>query len=116
MSSRHLLGFTDYQYNDRPETAFWTDKTRTRVRLAQCDWAERGVWWRATYTKSGLLAAPERSKFKDRKGKSTSGLIFQSSYINRENQRCGMVRGLIGMQDEINKRRSKASICSACAR
>ena len=99
---------TDYQYNDRPETAFWTDNTRTRVRLVQCDWAERGVWWRATYTKSGLLAAPERSRFKDRKGKPASGLILQSSYIDRENRRYGMVRGLISLQDEINKRRSKA--------
>ena len=98
----------DYQYNDRPETAFWTDNNRTRIRLVQCDWAERGTWWRATYTKSGLLAAPQRSKFKDRKGKSCSGLLLQSSYINRENQRYGMVRGLISLQDEINKRRSKA--------
>jgi hypothetical protein len=99
---------TDYQYNDRPETAFWTDNNRTRIRLVQCDWSERGTWWRATYTKSGLLAAPQRSKFKDRKGKSTSGLILQSSYVNRENQRYGMVRTLISLQDEINKRRSKA--------
>ena len=99
---------TDYQYNDRPETAFWTDNNRTRIRLVQCDWAERGTWWRATFTKSGLLAAPQRSKFKDRKGKSCSGLLLQSSYINRENQRYGMVRGLISLQDEINKRRSKA--------
>ena len=99
---------TDYQYNDRPETAFWTDNNRRRVRLVQCDWAEKGTWWRATYTKSGLLAKPQRSKFKDRKGKSCSGLLLQSSYINRENQRYGMVRGLISLQDEINKRRSKA--------
>jgi hypothetical protein len=99
---------TDYQYNDRPETAFWTDNNRTRIRLVQCDWSERGTWWRATFTKSGLLAAPQRSKFKDRKGKSCSGLLLQSSYINRENQRYGMVRGLISLQDEINKRRSKA--------
>jgi hypothetical protein len=99
---------TDFYYNDRPETAFWTDNNRRRVRLVQCDWAERGTWWRATYTKSGLLAKPQRSKFKDRKGKSCSGLLLQSSYINRENQRYGMVRGLISLQDEINKRRSKA--------
>ena len=99
---------TDFYYNDRPETAFWTDNNRRRVRLVQCDWAEKGTWWRATYTKSGLLAKPQRSKFKDRKGKSCSGLLLQSSYINRENQRYGMVRGLISLQDEINKRRSKA--------
>ena len=103
-----VLSSTDFYYNDRPETAFWTDNNRTRVRLVQCDWAERGTWWRATYTKSGLLAKPQRSKFKDRKGKSCSGLLLQSSYINRENQRYGMVRGLISLQDEINKRRSKA--------
>jgi hypothetical protein len=99
---------TDFYYHDRPEIAFWTDNNRRRVRLVQCDWAERGTWWRATYTKSGLLAKPQKSKFKDRKGKSCSGLLLQSSYINRENQRYGMVRGLISLQDEINKRRSKA--------
>jgi hypothetical protein len=98
----------DFYYNDRPETAFWTDNNRRRIRLVQCHWDERGTWWQATYTKHGLLAKPQRSRFKDRKGKSTCGLILQSSYINRENQRYGMVRGLISLQDEINKRRSKA--------
>jgi hypothetical protein len=98
----------DFYYNDRPETAFWTDNNRRRVRLVQCHWDERGTWWQATFTKHGMLAKPQRSKFKDRKGKSTCGLILQSSYINRENQRYGMVRGLISLQDEINKRRSKA--------
>jgi hypothetical protein len=98
----------DFYYGDRPETAFWTDNNRRRVRLVQCHWDERGTWWQATFTKHGMLAKPQRSKFKDRKGKSTCGLILQSSYINRENQRYGMVRGLISLQDEINKRRSKA--------
>ena len=99
---------TDFYYNDRPETAFWTDNNRRRVRVVQCHWSLRGTWWQATYTRNGLLANPQQSRFKDRKGKSTSGLILQSSYINRENQRYGMVRGLISLQDEINKRRSKA--------
>jgi hypothetical protein len=98
----------DFHYNDRPETAFWTDNNRRRIRLVQCHWDERGTWWQATYTKHGLLAKPQRSRFKDRKGKSCCGLILQSSYINRDNQRYGMVRGLISLQDEINKRRSKA--------
>jgi hypothetical protein len=98
----------DFHYNDRPETAFWVDNNRRRIRLVQCHWHERGIWWQATFTKHGLLAKPQRSRFKDRKGKSCCGLILQSSYINRENQRYGMVRGLISLQDEINKRRSKA--------
>ena len=68
----------------------------------------RAVWWRATFTKSGMLADPERSKFKDRRGKSACSIRLRSAYIDRENRRYGMVRGLISMQDEINKRRSKA--------
>jgi hypothetical protein len=98
----------DFHYNDRPETAFWTDNNRRRVRLVQCHWLERGVWYQATYTKHGMLAAPQKSKMKDRRGKSACGLLLQSSYINRENGRYGMIRMLISLQDEINKRRSKA--------
>ena len=78
------------------------------MRVVQCHWSEKDTWWQATFTKNGILAAPRRSKFKDRKGKSCCGLLLQSAYINRENQRYGMVRGIIRLQDEINKRRSKA--------
>ena len=98
----------DFYYNDRPETVMWTDNRRRRTRVVQCHWVEKGTWWRATFTKSGMLAKPERSRFKDRRGKSACGIRLRSAYINRENQRYGMVRGLISLQDEINKRRSKA--------
>src|SRR4029077_16073709 len=98
----------DFYYNDRPETVNWTDNRRRRTRVAQCHWSERGTWWQATFTKNGMLAHPQRSPFKDRRGKSCCGLMLQSAYINRDNQRYGMVRGLISLQDEINKRRSKA--------
>ncbi len=98
----------DFYYNDRPETVNWTDNRRRRVRVVQCHWAEKGTWWTATFTKQGMLANPQKSRFKDRHGKSTCALLLQSAFINRENQRYGMVRGLISLQDEINKRRSKA--------
>jgi len=98
----------DFYYNDRPETVNWTDNRRRRVRVVQCHWSERGTWWQATFTKAGLLAVPQRSRFKDRKGKSACSLLLQSAYIDRDNRRYGMVRGLISLQDEINKRRSKA--------
>ena len=106
--SRQRSRSVDFYYNDRPETVNWTDNRRRRVRVVQCHWAEKGTWWRATFTKSGMLADPERSRFKDRRGKSACSIRLRSAYINRENQRYGMVRGLISMQDEINKRRSKA--------
>ena len=43
--------------------------------------------------------------FKDRRGKTACALILQSAYIDQENNRYGMVRDLISLQDEINKRR-----------
>ena len=95
-------------YSDRPEHTTWSDNRRTRVRVVQCHWTSNGTWWQAHYTKSGLLTDPAASPFKDRHGKSCCGIVLQSAYIDRENRRYGMVKGLISLQDEINKRRSKA--------
>ena len=99
-------GFNAYQ--DRPETTTWSDNRRTRVRVVQCHWIRGNTWWQAHYTRSGMLTDPVASPFKDRHGKSACGIVLQSAYIDRENRRYGMVKGLISMQDEINKRRSKA--------
>ena len=55
---------------------------------------------RDLHQERAALAKPQKCKFKDRKGKSASRLILQSSYINRENMRYGMVRGLINLQDK----------------
>ncbi len=98
----------DFYYNDRPENIQWSDNRRRRVRVVQCHWSDKGTWWQATVTKNGIMAKPQKSKFRDRRGKSACSLLLQSAFINRENQRYGMVRGLISLQDEINKRRSKA--------
>lgn len=95
-------------YRDRPDSVVWTDNRRQRVRIVQCHWKERGTWYTATFSKHGMLADILPSPFKDRRGKSACGLLLQSAYIDRENRRYGMVRGLISLQDEINKRRSKA--------
>jgi len=95
-------------YGDRPDQVVWTDNRRRRTRVVQCHWSDDGEWWTATFTKQGFVEQPTKSKFKNRRGKSACSLILQSAYIDRENARYGMVRNLISMQDEINKRRSKA--------
>jgi hypothetical protein len=103
--------FTDHdatQYADRPSYMTWTDTQRTRCRVVQCHWSERGTWWSATYTRSGYLVEPQQSRFKDRHGKSACPLILQSSYTDLDNTRYGMVRDLISPQDMINKAFSKA--------
>jgi hypothetical protein len=95
-------------YDDRPDTIIWTDNRRERTRVVQIHWREGGTWWTATFSTGGLLTAAEPSKFKDRRGKSACSLILQSAYMDRENRRYGMVRDLLSLQDELNKRRSKA--------
>jgi len=99
---------TGGSYDDRPALAVWSDNRRERVRVAQCHWTEKGEWWSAHYTKAGILSEPQRSKFKDRRGASACPLLMQSAYINADNWRYGAVRNWISLQDEINKRRSKA--------
>jgi hypothetical protein len=96
------------QFRDRPDYMMWTDNNRVRCRVVQCHWSDRNEWYSATFTKAGYLTQPQRSMFKDRKGKSACSLILQSAYIDQDNNRYGMIRDLISLQDEINKRRSKA--------
>lgn len=95
-------------YDDRPGNVVWTDNQRKRCRVSTCHWTEKGIWWEATYSKAGFLVKPSKSLLKDRHGKSACRMELQAAYIDRENRRYGMVRDLISLQDELNKRRSKA--------
>jgi hypothetical protein len=96
-------------YGDRPGKIAWSDNNRVRVRVVQCHWSERGIWWDATFTRAGFLVEPmTHSWCRDKRGRSDCRLTLLSGYIDRQNRRYGMVRDLISIQDEINKRRSKA--------
>lgn len=98
--------FTD-TYDDKPKWRLWADKKRKRVRICQI-WIKRGdEWYFAEYTKGGILKAGVSPYYTDT-GESDCELLFQSAFIDRDNNRYGYVRELIGPQDEINKRRSKA--------
>lgn len=94
-------------YDDKPRWKVWADKKRRRVRICQI-WLLRGEeWWFAEYTKGGILREGQSPYVNDR-DESDCELIFGSAYVNRDNDRYGIVREMIGPQDEINKRRSKA--------
>ena len=94
-------------FDDKPRWKVWADKKRRRVRVCQI-WLMRGdQWWFAEYTKGGILREGESPYVTD-KDESDCELIFGSAYVNRDNDRYGIVREMIGPQDEINKRRSKA--------
>jgi hypothetical protein len=94
-------------YDDKPKFNHWADKKRKRVRICQI-WIKSGDEWHfAEFTKGGILKAGPSPHVTD-KGESDGELKFQSAYVDRDNNRYGLVREMITLQDGINKRKSKS--------
>ncbi len=93
-------------FDDKPRSA-WVDSDRRRIRIIQIWWKELGdVMW-AEATAGGILDGGP-SPFADEYGDPCDGFIWQSCYVDRDNNRHGIVRDMIDPQDEVNKRRSKS--------
>jgi len=102
-----LDGAPSDTYDDKPKFSLWADKKRKRVRICQI-WVKRDKEWHfAEFTKGGILKAGS-SPYQTDKGESDCELAFQSAYVDRDNNRFGLVREMITLQDEVNKRRSKS--------
>lgn len=95
-------------YADRPDWQRWTSgKGRKRVRIVQMYHKEGRQWWVCKFTRAGKLeSAPV--PFVDEDENSFCPLMMASAFVDRKNNRYGIVRQMISPQDEINKRRSKA--------
>lgn len=94
-------------YDDKPKWNVWADRKRRRVRVVAM-WIKQGEdWFFAEFTKGGILKAGP-SPYLDDQGRSDCELVFQSAYVDRDNNRFGLVREMISLQDAINKRNSKA--------
>jgi hypothetical protein len=94
-------------YEDKPKWQVWADRARKRLRIVTIYEKEKGAWYRAVYTLSGELEPCAPSPWLDEDGKPECGLILQSAFVDRDNNRYGLVRDLFSLQDEVNKRRSK---------
>lgn len=96
-------------YDDRPHAA-WVDSSRKRVREVQMHYLHDGKWMVATFTRAGFVPGgePMVSPYLDEFGEPQCSLIMRHAYCDQENNRYGDVRAYISLQDEINKRRSKA--------
>lgn len=94
-------------YDDKPKWASWYDAKRRRVRINTHYHLEDGVWNRCVFTLGGELEASAPSPFIDDEGNPENPLLLQSAYVDRDNDRYGIVRDMIPLQDEVNKRRSK---------
>jgi hypothetical protein len=94
-------------YDDKPKFSHWADRKRRRVRICQI-WIRRaGEWHFAEYTRGGILKGGPSPYLTD-KGESDCELVLQSAYLDRDNNRYGLVREMVTLQDEVNKRRSKS--------
>ena len=94
-------------YDDRPSWKQWSiSGKRKRVRIVQMYHKKNDRWLWCIFTKGGKIASGD-VPYVDEDGVSLCPLILQSAFVDRENNRYGFVRALIGPQDEINKRRSK---------
>jgi hypothetical protein len=94
-------------YEDKPKFANWTDPTRNRIRIITIYDNYDGEWQRGVYTLSGFLEDLTASPFVDEEGNPECAIILQSGYVDRDNDRYGLVRDYMTLQDEVNKRRMK---------
>lgn len=97
----------DATMEDRPRDGqvAWVDKRKRRLMVVELYYREDG-WKRCVFHSGGVLESGD-SPYVDDKGRSCNPIEAQSCYVDRENNRMGVVRDMRGPQDEINKRRSK---------
>ena len=92
-------------YDDKPR---WMDDTRRRVKVVELYYRKRGEIWYACFTRGGYCETPKKSPYLNEEGESEWPYEFASLFVEREGGRYGAVRQYLDVQDEINKRRSKA--------
>lgn len=93
-------------FDDKPKNLFFD--TDDRVKLIELYFLDGGKWHHAIFTGAGYLIDPRPSPYLDEDGTPINPIEAQSAFVDRDNNRYGVVRQMISIQDEINKRRSKA--------
>lgn len=93
-------------FEDTPRLR-WADPKRKRVRIVEIWTHEADGVYHTTFTKAGILKRL-KSPYTNEHGEPEDGFVFGSCYVDRNGNRFGVVRRWLSLQDEINKRRSKA--------
>lgn len=101
------ISVDDINY-DRPNEATtpWIDQKKRRVMVVEMYHLDGGVWRRCVFHAGGVLAATD-SPYLDDKKRPCCPIEAQACYIDRENNRYGLIRDMRSPQDQINKARSK---------
>ena len=94
---------------DRPVISWW-DHGNERIRINQHYYIDDATdKWMVCYFAGDMELVPAKvSPYMDEDGEPDCPIRARSVFVTRENERYGVVDRLIGIQDEINHRRSKA--------
>jgi len=92
-------------YEDKPK---WMDDSRKRCKIVELYYRKQGEVYYACFTRGGFCEEPKKSPYKNDAGETEWPYEFGSLFIDRDNNRYGACVQLLDIQDEINKRRSKA--------
>lgn len=94
---------------DRPDVQWWDDRGR-RIRINQHYYINDATEkWMVCYFAGNLTLIDARpSPYLDEDGEPQCAIIAGSVFVTRENERYGGTERLMGPQDEVNHRRSKA--------
>ncbi len=107
-SSMGGVGMVSGSMEDRPKTMVgMIDRKMKRLVVVDMYCKGDNGWDRYVFCAGGDLVEPGPSPYLDEFKVPTCPIELQSLYTNRENERYGLVRGMLGPQDEINYRRSK---------
>jgi hypothetical protein len=104
------LGSIGGTFDDKPKAQSWVSGAgqRRRVRVVQMYYiADDGEWDYAYFTKGGILMSGP-SPWVDENGRREHPFCWRAAYVDRDNNRYGPIRDMVDLQDEVNKRRSKA--------
>jgi hypothetical protein len=101
-------GPLDPSFMDRPhaQNGQWYDKKLRRVMLVEMYYNDTGEWARCVFYGDKLLEEGP-SPYLDLDGKPSNPIEAQSCFVDRDNNRYGVVRDMRPLQDEVNKRHSK---------
>ncbi|MGL5736919.1 MAG: hypothetical protein ACRCYS_18800, partial [Beijerinckiaceae bacterium] len=94
-------------YDDTPKWKLWGDHKRRRVRLCEHYYKTADGWKYCIFTKGGFVVEPQAAPYQGEDGPECP-IHAVSLYVDRDGNRYGEVRTMIGAQDEVNKRSSKA--------
>lgn len=98
----------DESDSDRPNDVTHIDASKRRVRVIEQYYLKGKVWYRAMFVKHGWIEEPKPSDYLNDEGDPEHPYNWGSAYVDAQNRRYGTVRRWMGLQDEVNHRRTKS--------